>query len=246
MEKAIDLLQEFLNALPPGLKWLVPVLPLVAAPLWLVYRYVFDAKPLNLLTVGEHRRRHKIEFIERCLESKHNDDPELAAVLKEEWRRLVFQEVTKIKAKEPMRRQLTLLYEQTPRFVQWTYIKSAYYSLNEKDGRLIKGVSRADAVFGILFTILGSSMALIGIFLLVYSLLLKDRVPADSLKLGLGAAFAYFFTGLWLLVPAFPARRAWLLQKYIPVRARDGEEGGSEESAMGKVADAGKGCERKK
>jgi hypothetical protein len=234
MEKYFDPLAEFWRILPPGLKWLVVVPPLVVGVGWVVYRYVTNAKPLNLLTVGEHRRRNKIEFIERCLESKHNDDPELAATLKEEWHRIVFQEITRIKAKEPMRRQLILLYEQSPSVMQWPFIKSAYYSLKEKDGKLIKGVSRPEAVFGAIVAVVGILMTITGVSLLFYTFWVRDQVSQGSLRLGLGAAFAYFFMGLWFLIPAFPAYRAWALQKYIPVRGRDGVEGDSHRASRQK------------
>jgi hypothetical protein len=223
MEEIIKFVMELHHLLPASLQWLTfLVIPLMVVGLF-AYRYVFSAGQPNLLTFGERRRRERIKFIEECLESKHNDDENVIASLKEERQSLIFQEMTKLKVKRPMRQQLVLLHDQSSSRDTWGEIRTGFHSLKEKDGKLVKGVDRIDAVFGALAGVFGTVMVITSFCLFIYVADAAGGVSPQTIKLGFLTAFLYLGAGMVSLRFALPALRAKQLQKHIPVEAPEKE-----------------------
>ncbi|MET0464583.1 MAG: hypothetical protein ABW007_15565 [Chitinophagaceae bacterium] len=223
MEELFKSAIELYKLLPESLNWLAFVIaPLMLGGL-IAYRYTFPGGQPNLLTVGERRRRDRIKFIEECLASAHNSDKNVVAALREERMSLIFQEITGLKLKAPMRQQLVLLHEKSTSRDTWGEINTGFDSLKEQDGKLVKGVDRVNGVFGTFAGLFGILMIVIGCFFFVYIAAAGARVSPQTLKLGFLIAFLYLGAGFVGLRFGLPALRAKQLQKYIPVESSDKE-----------------------
>jgi hypothetical protein len=216
MEELIKSAIELYKLLPESLNWLAFVIaPLMLGGL-IAYRYTFPGGQPNLLTVGERRRRDRIKFIEECLASAHNSDENVVAALREERMSLIFQEISGLKLKAPMRQQLVLLHEKSTSRDTWGEINTGFDSLKEQDGKLVKGVDRVNGVFGAFAGLFGILMIVIGCFFFVYIAAAGARVSPQTLKLGFLVASLYLGAGFLGLRFGLPALRAKQLQKYIP------------------------------
>lgn len=223
MKELFKLILELHKVLPESLQWLAfLVLPLMGVGL-VAYRYVFSAGQPNLLSFRESRRRERLKFIEECLESKHNDDENVVAALKEERTSLIFEELAKLKAKPRMREDLVRLHERSSSRDSWKEIRRAFYSLKEKDGRLVKGVDPINAIFGALAGLFGAALVTTSFGLFIYVAAAAGRVSPQTLKLGFVMAFLYLGAGMVTLWFALPALRAKQLQKYFPVEKSEEE-----------------------
>src|SRR5262249_42141752 len=150
---------------------------------WLFYFLIYPPTPR--FNFREQKRRNMIEYIIKILETKAMLDDTNIVVLKEELNRLVFEDVSGIAAKPLKRSSLRDLYIVMPSNFQWSSIRAGYNSLAEQDGKLVRGVSRIDSIFGIAFGALGVGIMLVGLFVFIYSFALSSQLSARSVIFGI-------------------------------------------------------------
>src|SRR5262249_1345897 len=95
--------------------------------------------------------------------------------------------------------------------------RAGYNSLAEQDGKLVRGVSRIDSIFGIAFGALGVGIMLVGLFVFIYSFALSSQLSARSVIFGIIIGLVAILMGVTATgIYAIPVLRAWQFQKWIP------------------------------
>lgn len=164
----------------------------------------------------ELRRKNKLLFIKE--ELSNVSDTEIKNLLEEEYKSLVFQEVSGIKITPTRRAELIKLYHQAPINLSWQEIRYSIPHLTfSPSGKLIKGIHWINKAFMSFFLFISANIMLLSLYLPSHfnNFTLPQDIPHFIAALLIFLVF--FGLAVFTAHPAWPVLRAIQIQRWLPL-----------------------------
>lgn len=177
---------------------------------------IYFTGSININSPIELRRKNKLLFIKEELNSVN--DTEIKSLLEEEYKSLIFQEISGIQTTPARRAELIRLYHHTPINLTWPEIKYSIPHLRfSPSGKLIKGMHWIDKAFMSFFLLFSISIMFFSLYI---SFHFNDFALPKNVLHFLAALLVFFiFFGLAVFAahPALPVLRAIQIQRWLPL-----------------------------
>lgn len=204
---------EALNGL--GIK---PIYILITISIYFIFSIVktYFTGSIHLNTPIEVRRKNRLLFIKEELNSVN--DQETKNLLNEEYKSMVFQEISGIKTTPSRRSELIKLYHHPSINLSWQDIKYTIPHLKfTRSGKTKKDIHWIDKAFMSFFFFMSAIVFLLSLYL-PYQFN-QFAIPKDIIHViaTLLIFFIFFMLAYYAASPAWPVLRAIQLQRWLPL-----------------------------
>lgn len=204
---------EALNSL--GIK---PIYILITISIYFIFSAIktYFTGSVHLNTPIEVRRKNRLLFIKE--ELNNVNDQETRNLLSEEYKSMIFQEISGITTTPSRRSELIRLYHHPSINLSWQDIKHTIPHLRfTRSGKIKKGIHWIDKVFMSYFFFMSIAILLLSLYL-TYQFN-QFTIPKDILHIiaTLLIFLIFFMLAYYAAGPAWPVLRAIQLQRWLPL-----------------------------